>query len=428
VTAAWGRRLASPAVALVLGALMVPLLVGALPLSLAAHQFSAGNLLGPMIAVPFAGVGVVVANRQPWNPIGWIMLILGLVVIVWLDAGFYSVLAYRVHRHDLPLSRLAVALASGWVGLIVLLPLPILLFPDGKLPIRGWRWSLWAYLALSATIVGAVGSTDIAVFTERRVTVDSSGEVASLSGSGGVAVTITVLVFLLWALISLSWVVAQLVRYRRSTGVVRQQLKWLMSGGALSVAGFVEADLLNGARSTAWSFVAAIGVAAITALPLCIGVGILKYRLFEIDVIIRKTLVYTTLIASLALVYLGGIYLTERLLQTPTGQSGALAVTLSTLAVAAAFQPLRTRIQREVDHRFYRGNYDAARTLAAFTGRLRDQIELDALSADVLTVVASTLQPSHASLWLLPTKHHPLEPGRRDTGSTRTPLTPPSTL
>ncbi len=154
----------------------------------------------------------------------------------------------------------------------------------------------------------------------------------------------------------------------------------------------------------------------------------MRYRLYQIDVIIQKTLVYTALIGSLGLAYLAGIYLMDDLLQTLTGQSSALAVTLSTLAVAAAFRPLQRRIQRAVDHRFYRRKYDAAETLAAFAGRLRDQIELDALSSSVLAVVTATLQPTYASLWLLPTKPHPLEPGRRDTGSARTPLMPPSTL
>ena len=158
----------------------------------------------------------------------------------------------------------------------------------------------------------------------------------------------------------------------------------------------------NTGSSTVGRALRAVIPVGIAALPISIGVGILRYRLYEIDVIIRKTLVYTALLGLLAACYLGGVYLMGDLLQALTGQSGALAVTLSTLAVAAAFQPLRTRIQRTVDHRFYRRKYDAAQTLDAFTGRLRDQIELDALASDVLDVVRLTLQPSVVSLWLVP--------------------------
>jgi hypothetical protein len=218
-------------------------------------------------------------------------------------------------------------------------------------------------------------------------------------------------------------------RFRCATGVLRQQMKWFVGAAALFGATFlVEAPLWNTSRE--WAQVAAAGLFAVgaIALPIATGVAILRYRLYEIDVIIQKTLVYTAVIGSLALAYLAGIYLMDNLLQTLTGQSSALAVTLSTLAVAAAFRPLQRRIQRAVDHRFYRRKYDAAETLAAFAGRLRDQIELDALSSSVLAVVTATLQPSHASLSLLPTKPHPLEPGRRDTSSTRSAQTPPSTL
>ena len=137
-----------------------------------------------------------------------------------------------------------------------------------------------------------------------------------------------------------------------------------------------------------------------TALPIATGIAILRYRLYEIDVIIRKTLVYTTLVAMLAIAYLTGIYLIDRVLETLTGKSSAVAVTISTLAIVAAFQPLRARLQRVVDHRFYREKYDAAATLNGFSSHLRDQVDLDALRAEVLDVVAVTVQPRHASLWL----------------------------
>ena len=205
------------------------------------------------------------------------------------------------------------------------------------------------------------------------------------------------------AVCAVIWIGAQVLRWRRATGVYRQQVKWLMCGSVFAIACLML--LLSGPNmggSTVGRAVHAVIPIGIAALPLSIGVGILRYRLYEIDVIIRKTLVYTALLGLLAACYLGGVYLLGGLLQALTGQSGVLAVTLSTLVVAAAFQPLRARIQRTVDHRFYRRKYDAAQTLDAFTGRLRGQIELDALAADVLDVVRLTLQPSVASLWLVP--------------------------
>jgi hypothetical protein len=183
-------------------------------------------------------------------------------------------------------------------------------------------------------------------------------------------------------------------------------VKWLIGGAstALLCLGF----MLFGSGSSSNTVVQlAVNVAlpiGLAALPVSIAVGILRYRLYEIDVIIRKTLVYAALAGTLAVLYLGGISLIDRALQAVTGQSGALAVTVSTLAVAAAFQPLRTRIQRGVDHRFYRAKYDAAHTLEEFAGRLRDQIELDALAADVIGVVRLTVQPRHVSLWLRPSE------------------------
>ena len=203
----------------------------------------------------------------------------------------------------------------------------------------------------------------------------------------------------LFSVIGISWVMfvaRRVASYRRATGVRRQQFKWVMCGSAITATAIPMFAFV----SVTW--IQPFAGAAVAALPIAIGVGILRYRLYEIDVIIRKTLVYAILVGSLAVVYLGGIYLIDRALQALTGQSGALAVTVSTLAVAAAFQPLRARIQRAVDHRFYRQKYDAIQTLETFTSRLRDQIELDALSAGVIEVVNTTLQPRHASLWLRP--------------------------
>jgi hypothetical protein len=201
--------------------------------------------------------------------------------------------------------------------------------------------------------------------------------------------------------------ISLVLRFRRAREQERLQLKWLVSAAAAVAAMYLIVEPLSavlvssGARAPPW-LLALQDASLLTfcLIPTSIGVAVLRYRLYGIDVIIRRTLVYTTLVASLAVVYLAGIYLIERALQLVTGQSGAFAVTLSTLAVAVMFQPLRRRIQNGVDPRFYRAKYNAAHTLDAFTNRLRDQIDLAALHTEVLDVVNTTLQPRHASLWI----------------------------
>jgi hypothetical protein len=197
------------------------------------------------------------------------------------------------------------------------------------------------------------------------------------------------------------------VRYRRARGLERQQVKWL-AGAAAGVAsayavvvplgGYVDPSSQD---TPAWlSAAQTLSLLSFCLIPVAIVFAVLRYRLYDIDVIIRRTLVYAVLVASLAALYLGGVTLIGGVLRDVTGGSGAIGVTVSTLAVAGAFQPLRARIQRMVDRRFYRGRYDAARTLEAFSGRLREQVEIETVSGEVLDVVRQTLQPAHVSLWL----------------------------
>jgi hypothetical protein len=199
------------------------------------------------------------------------------------------------------------------------------------------------------------------------------------------------------------------VRYRRARGPERQQVKWLAAAAAGVAAVYavvvpVGAVVDPSSQDTpAWlSAAQTASLLSFALIPVAIVFAVLRYRLYEIDVIIRRTLVYTALVVVLAAIYLGGVALAGGALRSLTGGSGAIGVTLSTLLVAAGFQPLRARIQRAVDHRFYRARYDAARTLEAFSGRLRDQVEIDAVSGEVLEVVRQTLQPVHATIWLKP--------------------------
>lgn len=360
----------------------------------------------PLIAImlPFVGVGALMAWRRPENPLGWILMaIIGLFLLS-ADGGTYGQLVYQHHR-DWPGGPVSLFLEPLWVpSLIILPPIAILLFPEGRVAGRILRGMLVVYVAaaliylLSAweIVAGAVIDSNIRLVPDGDLTV-----INTPPRWFNVVQTASLVVIGVCALV---WVGVQARRWRRATGVERQQVKWLIGGAstALLCLGFM---LFAPGSSSNTLVQLAVNIAlpvGLAALPVSIAVGILRYRLYEIDVIIRKTLVYAALAGSLAIVYLGGISLIDRALQAVTGQSGALAVTVSTLAVAAVFQPLRTRIQRGVDHRFYRAKYDAAHTLEEFAGRLRDQIELDALAADVLGIVRLTVQPRHASLWLRP--------------------------
>jgi hypothetical protein len=284
------------------------------------------------------------------------------------------------------------------------LPLPIALFPDGRLASRGWRWTLPAYLALGAIFLAGIGWSDVTGVLAPQIQVDSSGELATFSGQGS-ASWITIAVFGLYAGLCLAWVVRQLVAWLGSTGERRQQLKWLISGGVICISGLVLGATLSGSHSTLASVVADLGAMPIAALPIGIGVGILKYRLYEIDRLISRTLSYAIVTGLLVAVFLGIIAFTTRALPF----SSPVAVTASTLTAAALFNPLRRRVQRLVDHRFNRTRYDAETILAAFTSSLRDAIDLDTVGGEMLHAVDRAVKPVHASIWIRPPSPSPRE-------------------
>ena len=390
-------RLASPRVALAFAIFYLLLLAAMVPLAIMARQVSANSLF-LLLFLPFAAVGFLIASRQPRNPIGWIMLLLALAFTVSADAGFYAVAAFRVGRHGLPLARVAVVLATGWIGLI-LLPLPIVLFPDGRAPSQRWRWTVRLYVVLAATFVAVIGFEDIGAFTDRHIHVDSSGELAQFSSSGsGLTSIVSFGLFLTFTLLSLSWVIQRMVDYRRSTGERRQQLKWLMSGGAISIIGVVASVALSNSHSALLGALSNVATAAIVTLPISIGVGILKYRLYEIDRLISRTVSYAALTGILVGVFVGMVSLTTDVLPF----SSPLAVAASTLVAAVMFNPLRQRLQRLVDRRFNRARYDADATVAIFTQCLRDATGIETVQHELLAVVDGAVQPAHASLWLRP--------------------------
>jgi hypothetical protein len=340
-----------------------------------------------IITLPFAVVGLLVARRRPRNPIGWILLALTFGVLVSVNAANYAVLVYRVHD-ALPLGRLAVALAPAWFPVILLAPLPIVLFPDGRIPPGRWRWSFWAYLALAVLFLLAVGARDLRAFTDRRVVIDSSGSLSSLNGSyGRVASDLNTAAAAAYAACLLAMVAYQVVHFRRARGDERQQLKWFLACGALAVGGLFIASQSN---TLGFLFV------CIVFLPVGIGFGIFKYRLYDVDRLISRTLSYAIVTATLVGVFAGLVLLTTRVLPF----SSPVGVAASTLAAAALFNPLRTRIQRLVDRRFNRARYDAEATVADFAGRLRDAVDVDSVLDELSAATARSLEPAHVTVWV----------------------------
>jgi hypothetical protein len=383
-------RLASPRTTQVLGVLAVLLLVVAVPLAVASHSLSQG-----VVVIPFGAVGYVIARRQPRNPIGWILLTMTVVFLISVDGGTYAVLYYRQGHHGLPLPRVGAFLAAWWVWLLLLLPLPVGLFPDGELS-RRWRWVFRLYYAGCAIGLAVSTWSDATGIAARHIRVDAQGEVTSTDGSGHSPATAAVA--LLYVAFCLACVIKQVVRYRRSTGESRQQLKWLMSGGAFSIVGLLLAMIIGNSNELVLRVMGFVGFAGVIALPVGIGVGILKYRLFEIDRLVSRTISYAILTGLLAGVFVGIVTLATRVLPF----SSPVAVAASTLAAAALFNPLRGRVQHTVDRRFNRARYDAEAIVTAFTLRLRDAVDLDTVRSELLAAVEGAVQPTCASVWIRP--------------------------
>ena len=389
-------RLVTPATALVLGLLTLLLEAVDVPLEAQIHTLSFGNYGFQLVfIVPFTLVGVVVARREPHNPMGWLLMAVALVEVLASVASDYTVFVYHSGHRGWPLGPLAVLLDFSFAAGLLLMPLVVLLFPDGRLGTR-WKWVLRA--ALVGYVVFIAGQLSVAaVALQRRVPVWGGGGVIGGQHPSGFAAWVNVahlIILPLFAMLCIASVVRQLVSYHTSTGVRRQQLKWLGAGGAWCIVALLAlvSNVANSAPGIVWIFI----VLGWTALPLSIGVGILRYRLYEIDRLISRTLSYAILTALLVGTFIGLIALTTNTLAL----SGRVGVAASTLAAAALFNPLRRRIQRLVDRRFNRTRYDADATVAAFTVKLRDAVEINAIRADLLDAVNRAVEPTQASVWI----------------------------
>jgi hypothetical protein len=395
-----GRRAAWLAWSLV--ALSVAPLLGGIALAQMAKS-TASELPydGPVDAVftlatllTFSLVGAIIASRHPRNTIGWLFCSVGLVVGLDALAWGYAVFWFSGGSGPRSLAETAAWFSSWSWTLLLVVPTTflLLLFPDGRLPSPRWRPVAWlAGLGIIGFVAGyALEAGPLGDFPQH----------VNPYGVDTPAVVIATLVANL--VVGGSMVAAAIsliVRARHAGRVERQQIKWLAYGGAVVVGTIFVSGVIS-----VWSETLSIAATALglLGLPVFTGVAIVRHRLYDIDVLVNRTLVYGSLTATLALIYFGGVVGLQYVFRALTGQGSTLAVVASTLAIAALFTPLRRRVQGFVDRRFYRRKYDAAKTLAAFSTRLRDETDLDALSNDLVGVVSTTMQPAHVSLWLRP--------------------------
>jgi hypothetical protein len=369
---------------------LVGLLIAMAPLTAQQTPLWAGVGLLVVILVT-ATAGLVVAGHQPRNPIGWLLAGEAAFMLLSIDAGAYASLVYEFgHRSLGVLGPEALVLSQLFSYCLIGFPLVILLFPDGRLPSPRWRWVLWAYLAAALAAPLATGVATVSLVTGHHVHLDPNGNLAGL-GRGSTA-WLNLLQAPFFIAVGVFWLAAigrQVLSWRGSTGERRQQLKWLASGAAVCGVFGIWAIATN---SAIWEVL----ILGFAALPLGIGIGIMKYRLYDIDRIISRTLAYAIITGLLFGVYAGLVLLATRVL----GFTGSVGVAASTLAAAALFAPLRGRVQRIVDRRFNRARYDADQTIAAFAARLQGAVDLEAVRADLTGVVGSALEPVHVSLWV----------------------------
>jgi hypothetical protein len=394
----FGRRLLSARLAVALGVVAFVLNVAALVLIATADQ-TAPQLVRLTALLPTVAVGTLVAVRRPANPLGW--LLLGCGVLFSLQAGSvaYSILDYRLHHGTLPLGRLAIALQPTWAGGLVLVTGVLWLFPDGHLPSGRWRRVGGALFAAGLLFGALMFAPWVSAAAGRTVRVDVNGTPAALEHPAGIGLVWVIVENIGFFALIISWVVwlaVQVPKYRKSSGERRLQLKWLYSGAAVFIVclgfGLFQSNNATGLAAVAGGVLAA-GVAA---LPIALGIGILKYRLYEIDRIISRTLAYAIVTGLLVGVYAGLVLLATEVLRF----SSPVAVAAATLAAAALFNPLRRRVQRIVDRRFNRAHYDAEDTVAAFAGRLRESVDLTSVQKELAAAVDQAFEPTHISVWV----------------------------
>ena len=369
--------------------LTVVLIVCAVALAALDRSDVAAAVVFPLALTVSATVGGLVASRRPENPVGWFFL---------GSAGCFALaqVAAEYATYGLPGAQ-AMAWLLSWLwlpGVTLLLFFLPLYFPDGRLVSPRWRWLV--RVALVFTVGGALFSA----FSPGEIQDEGIVNPLGVEALGPVSDLLSTFVFVVYFALLFASAASLVVRFRRSGSVERQQIKWLaLAALAIPIWFLTNAPIEEASRAV---FVVLDALIVSSLIPVAAGIAILRYRLYDIDVVINRALVYGSLTVMLALVYVGSVVGLQAALRALSGQESTLAVVASTLAIAALFNPLRRRVQALVDRRFYRRKYDAAKTLEAFNARLREETDLDALSSDVVGVVRETMQPEHVSLWLRP--------------------------
>jgi hypothetical protein len=348
-------------------------------------------------AVLYSTIGAIVASRRAENPVGWLFCLLGLAFSIGHSSSQYAIYTQLTQPDLLPAGQ-ALAWISSWIlpPIIGLQVFSFLLFPTGRLPSRRWMWLAW--LAVASSIVGTISSAFSFGTNAGLCPVQNPLGIEGFSN-----VYEAVLTFLTLLVVAAGF--SPFTRLRRAGGVERQQIKWFAYAAAATLSGVVLASMIPNSVDTPpwfeWTGYALL-IATTPAIPVSIGIAILRYRLYDIDLIINRILVYGALSVTLALLYFSGVTLTQITFRVITGQEQQpqLVIVASTLMIAVLFNPRRHRMQEFRDQRFYRRKYDAAKTLEQFSSKLRDETDLNALSGDILAVVRETMQPEHISLWL----------------------------
>jgi hypothetical protein len=357
------------------------------------YTFWAENVL---FSVGYSTVGAVIVPRLPsGNATGWLFCAIGLLWAVIHLIGEYAIYTLLAAPGSLPAGELATWIYSWlWVPTLGLLVFLSLLFPNGRLPSARWRW--FARLSALLTLVGMV----LAAFSPGQIILGLPG-IPNPLGIEGLPNAYKPVQALMLILIAVS-VASLLMRRVYARGVERQQTKWFTYTSAVAASGAILQYIISEPLDLIWlgGVGHALVLTGLAGMPISMGIAITRYRLYDIDIIINRTLVYGPLTATLVTLYFGGIVLLQRVFVVLTGQKSTLAVVASTLVIAALFTPLRRRIQSFIDRRFYRRTYDARKTLEAFSAKLRDETDLNALSDDLVGVVRETMQPAHVSLWL----------------------------
>jgi hypothetical protein len=394
----------APAAAILLGLVVLGMLVLTVVLDSLTHYPGTG---GPLVdsltvaaaGIPAASVATLLAARRPGNPIGW--LLFGILFAGYSPSNQYDILAYRTHPGTLPLGWVSVVFEELWPLFLVFVAILLWVFPDGKLPAGRWRRPS-VVLLVSGLLLGVVASTSgVIVVARGDVRIRATGDLANPPGGGFEILDIAVIALSLVAW--LAWILIQIPTYRRADGERRQQLKWLYSGATVTLVAFVfGVFVIPVAAGHAPGYpnnpvISALVVLAFGAMPASLGVAVLKYRLYELDRIISRVVSYALITALLVGFYTGLVLLTTHVLP----YKSAVAVAACTLITAALFNPLRKRVQRLVDRRFNRSRYNAEAVVAAFTARMRQTVDFDAVRDDLVGVVHEAFQPTQVSMWLV---------------------------